>query len=385
MCDTVVVVDADRVWFAKCSDRDPNEPQPIEWHEAAEHADGATVTCTYLEIPQARRTNRIMISRPAWMWGAEIGTNEHGVTIGNEAVFTKAAVPKRGLTGMDLLRLALERADTAARAVETIVRLASDHGQGGGCGFEKRSFRYFSSYLVADTKEAYVLETTKDDHAVERVTGARSISNALTIPDFAKRHASWLESTVARAAARRDTTESCAAGVRSFADLAALTRRHGAGSEHPRFSPLNGAMDGPCMHAGGLAAASQTTAAWIAELRPDGVHHWVTGTAAPCTSIYKPVDPDTPVDIDAEALWWAHERLHRRTMRDPATLLPLYRAERDELEAAWFAERPASAEAFAEAESRLATWTARVESAPNADVRPAWLRRYWAKRPLPRK
>ena len=31
--------------------------------------------CTYIEVDQAERTLSVVLSKPAWMWGAEMGAN----------------------------------------------------------------------------------------------------------------------------------------------------------------------------------------------------------------------------------------------------------------------------------------------------------------------
>jgi secernin len=55
------------------------------------------------------------------MWGAEIGTNEHGVVIGNKGLSARSAAPRvPALIGMDLIRLGLEWAASAAEAVAVI-------------------------------------------------------------------------------------------------------------------------------------------------------------------------------------------------------------------------------------------------------------------------
>lgn len=385
MCDTAVVVCADRVLFAKNSDRDSNEAQLLEWQPRTAHAAGARLRCTWIEIPQQRETHAVLLSRPFWMWGAEMGANEHGVVIGNEAVFTRERVAEQGLTGMDLLRLALERTTSAKQAVEEITRLAEEFGQGGGCGHESSRFRYHSSFIVADPDGAFVLETSARRWEVEEVHGARSISNGLTIEPFASELGDRLRSGVADAGRRRACTEASARTARNVGDMMALLRDHGAGGEHPHYARRNGAMAGPCVHGGGLIASSQTTASWVAELTGDGTRHWATGTAAPCTSLFKPVRVAEPLDLgpaptdraDAASLWWRHESLHRRVLRDPERLLPLYAAERDALEARWLEEPPEPAAAFTEADRQLAVWRDRVAAQGATDRRPGFARRHW--------
>src|SRR5262249_51831297 len=140
--------------------------------------------------------------------------------------------------------------------------------------------------------------------------------------------------------------------------------------------------------AGGLLAASQTTGSWIAELRPGACRHWVTATAAPCTSIFKPVAIDqeltlgpNPTDrFDPRAPWWRHELLHRAMIRDPARLAPAFAGERDALEASWFDAPPEPERAFEMAEAFETSWLARLRSEPLRDHRPGYVRRYWSKR-----
>jgi len=385
MCDTMVVVAPGRVLFAKNSDRDPNEAQLLEWHPRRSPPPGTTVRCTWIEIPQAPQTHAVLLSRPFWMWGAEMGANEHGLVIGNEAVFTDQPYARTGLTGMDLLHLALERAASAAEAVEVITGLLERHGQGGGCGHEKRGFTYHNSFLAADPTEAYVLETAGRLWEVERVAnGARSISNGLTIPGFAEEHSDFLKTRVSACRARQPLTQERAGKAAGPADLMAVLRDHGGAA--PCYRLLNGAMTAPCMHAGGIATGSQTTASWVAELTPAGARHWVTATAAPCTGLFKPVSVDDPLDLGPsptdrfhpDALWWRHERFHRRVMRDPEANFPAFTPERDEIEARWLASPPDPAEAFRQADEALARWTVALPEV--RDHRPRFVRRYWATR-----
>jgi secernin len=330
----------------------------------------------------------VLLSRPFWMWGAEMGANEHGVVIGNEAVFTRQPYARIGLTGMDLVRLALERAGSAGEACDVITSLLAEHGQGGGCGHENKRFTYHNSFLIADFSGAFVLETAGQQSVVEPVDGARSISNGLTISGFAERHSDVLKTRLSGCRLRRARTQALALEARSPGDLFAILRDHGASGQGPNYSWLNGGLTGPCVHAGGLVASAQTTASWAADLRPGDCLHWVTATAAPCTGLFKPVRVEealtagqSPTDqADAESLWWRHERFSRRVLANPAELMPLFAKERDQVEARWLADPLGARAAFAEGDWLLSEWTQAVTSRPVSDVRPFQVRRYWARR-----
>jgi len=185
VCDTFVALPdatlSGELIFGKNSDRPGGEIQDVLAFPARQYAADETIQCTYLQIAQVRETSAVILSKPRWMWGAEMGANEHGVVIGNEAVWTTEPYAETGLLGMDLVRLGLERGVTALDALQVIVDLMAKYGQGGNCA-ENFAFNYHNSYLIADQDVAWVLETAGSYWVAEKITcGTRSISNSLSI------------------------------------------------------------------------------------------------------------------------------------------------------------------------------------------------------------
>ena len=258
MCDTLCVRTPAGMLFAKNSDRHPDEAQVVEWH--APRPAGGELRTQYLTIPDAGAF-ALVGSRPTWLWGFEHGVNEHGVAIGNEKIWTttRARDLPPALLGMDLVRLGLERGRTADDALDVMTALLEQHGQGGS-GEPHRDEPYFSSFLVADARGGWVLETSGRTWAAKpgRVTARRSRT--------ASRSAATGRAARADVAARRrlrhvsesamSRRRSPMAGSRrrgsaiapdaSPRRLAATLRDHGAGDptrrHHGVHAPTRGAL-----------------------------------------------------------------------------------------------------------------------------------------------
>ncbi len=431
MCDTVVALSTmtvdGSVLFAKNSDREPNEAQAITFLPARDYPPGESLRCSYIAIPQARRTHAVLLSRPFWMWGAEMGANEHGVVIGNEAIFARTKPAKTGLTGMDLLRLALERGATAEGALGVITSLLEAHGQGGSGGYQ-HAFYYHNSFLIADRAGAWVLETVGREWAARRVKDTASISNGLTIEgDFdqaslavsAARDAArgaysfrraWSDRLYTRFSGSRDrrcATEGALrnAGVATVETMFQLLRSHTRASG---YDPARGSNADVCMHyGGGPLRVNQTTGSLVAQLRSDGsATYWLTGTSAPCLSLFKPfsfdgfsgeaaselqraLGPEPGAQYDGGAsLWWHGDRLHRAALRNyPAktqVFLPdLHALQARFLAEAQSAERGGSVNAQLSASLILAgrqaidDWLARIDRIAPDRAGSALYRRAW--------
>jgi dipeptidase len=365
-----------------------------------------------------------------------MGVNEHGVAIGNEAVFTKEPTADTGLLGMDLMRLALERAEDARGALDVIVDLLETFGQGGSCDIYHPGFTYHNSFIIADRETAWVLETAGKYWAAVQVEDVYSISNGLTIGgdfdlasdglvehavergwckgasdfDFARCYSDFFYTRIATACKpRRRRSLSLLTkgrGAIDVPDACAYLRDHGPAGEDPHWSPARGKTT-VCMHAAdNRLRRSQSTASLVAHLRPGDPVCWMTGTSGPCTGLFKPfyiepvpdgVGEPTGTD-DPETLFWAHERLHRAVLQDYPSRTRAYADERDGIEAAFIEEERALYQRHGDAEgprpkmwaefsalcldrAAVATerWAQRVAAMPIQHRPGVFYRRFWQK------
>jgi secernin len=302
-CDTFVALgnstESKNVIFGKNSDRPQSESQLITYIPRTKYDKGAELKGTYISIPQVTETAAVLLSQPYWMYGAEMGVNEYNVAIGNEAVFTKEPLRDTGLLGMDLLRLGLERGKSAREALEIITNLLEKYGQGGGCAVNSQGWSYHNSFIIADSKEAYILETADMWWVVEIVKDVRSISNNLSIRgkgDF--RRDGIIQYSVEKGYCRDDNEfnfanifssepipEKFPPTCRDGRSLQLLAENKGKITPVLMMEFLREHQVGLCMHRGTPSVGSQVSLL-RAPLKTS--IHWFTGSSIPCLSIFKP-------------------------------------------------------------------------------------------------
>jgi secernin len=303
MCDTLVALgnstEDGHVIFGKNSDRPFNEVQLITYSPRTKYEKGNSLKCTYLEIPQVSETYAILLSQPFWMWGAEMGANEYEVVIGNESVYTHEPLRRIGLLGMDLLRLGLERGKSAKEALEIITDLLEKYGQGGGCAYDDPGWMYHNSFIVADSKEAYVLETADNWWMVEKVKSVRSISNGITIRGKGDIRSNGIITHAIEKGYCKDDTDFDFAYTFSGSSISTTPSPYSRGGKSNlllnknigNITPqmmmefLREHQAGICMH-----GSFESTGSQVSHLKK-GVKnsvHWFTGGSLPCLNVFKP-------------------------------------------------------------------------------------------------
>ena len=374
-CDSLVALGSatadGAVLFAKNSDRPANECQPLLQLPRRAHAVGSALRCTYIEIPQVAETCRLIGSRPFWCWGFEHGLNEHGVAIGNHTVYSKEYLEGKGLIGMDLVRLGLERGRSAEHAVEVITALLEAHGQGGSGYFDK-DWPYHNSFLVADRSGAFILETSDRHWAVRRVEDVGSVSNHLSIgADWDALSDGVIEDAIAQgwwreerderfdfAAAFRDTSvvrESASSGrhQRTCALLEAGKGRINVAALKAALRDHYGRLGPPvdlsyadphylsiCMHAEPVGTTTASIIAHIPTAAGEPLTYWASLGSA-CLGAFIPlyVDADIPAALSRggehpsdDSPWWQAKRILTLVEADWPARAPRVRQELHQFE-----------------------------------------------------
>ncbi len=374
-CDTLALGKdfyvGNKPFFGKNSDRPLGECQPLLYVPAANHAPDEMLRCTHLTIPQVSHTHAIIGSRPYWIWGFEMGLNDQGLIIGNEAQGSRCDPETvEGLLGMDMLRLALERCATAREAIDCIGVLLETYGQNANASalYDRR---YENSFLAVDKEEIWLMETAGRQWVAKRITDWSAISNCYSIGtdydlcsedlESYARQRRWLANseTLDFAKAYTAAGERQPRAVPRWRRMCKLIREHeGAlGAEavkqilrdhfegeinEPRLGATFGTFMSVCMHA--MCWDSFQTAAsmlweWNEKLGPIVRY----APSIPCLSVYLPLYftdylPEMLTTggekFDEKSLWWLFERLAMAVSIDEDRFGANVRAQLRALEAA---------------------------------------------------
>ena len=365
MCDTFVALPGTTqhhtMLFAKSADCEVNEANAVVRIPARKHVKGEVVRITHLVIPQAEQTYEVLLTKAFWTYGCEIGVNEFGLSMGEEAVFTTEMEKEMrdGIIGPDLMRIGLERARNCREAIEIMTRLLEQYGQGGSAELKGNS-HFDSSFIMSDPEEAYILETAGRQWAVKKVESVASISNMLGIGrDYTACAPSVTGQDWAAAYGLPEVPPTLGSRERQAVTFTSLQqslgeitpkkmfeimRHHGLGY-HPASA---GAHRNICVHAGPQDNRWwQADGVMVTDVGAHGVMAWLTATSGNCVSIFKPVfmgmdlpdiGPLPAETFEPRTLWWKHELLHRRVMADFDNLVPEIRQDFDHLEDEFLAQ-----------------------------------------------
>lgn len=152
--------------FGLNSHRSKGEVPTIRVIPGTEHAPDEYISFHGMKVPQARKTFTCLGCRPENHWGFYYGVNEHRVAAGFSDWNSALQSSKEGLEGTDFVRLILERSQSARQGVELLSGTISRYSQ-----LDDHIF------LIADSKEAFVMEAAGRYWAIQEIGRVRAVSD----------------------------------------------------------------------------------------------------------------------------------------------------------------------------------------------------------------
>lgn len=290
------------IWFGKNTHSPPSVAQAPVFASLARGL-APTRRGEFIELEGGGSRLAHFASGAVGAWGAQVGVNQHGVAVACHLAATKlAGHGKPGVSGRDLVKLALEQARSSRDARDVITRAVERYGQGAGKRLVSLA-GYDSSFTIADFHEAWELETAGTFWAARRVPVYAARSDCLEIGEAFDLAASGAEDYArdrgwapagepfhfARAFGRRWPGAPASARKRRQTLLAGLEALGGIrepGQAH--FMALLGRHAGPapggsgdvCRHAAG--GATRTTASTLVRVDFSGLPRLWHSEGAPC-------------------------------------------------------------------------------------------------------
>jgi len=170
MCDTVVSLRAsenESSFFGKNSDREPGELQFIDvsvdpqkefeeksfYEKLSKYTEGPLVTLRKI-FNKFEHPYKAILSRPVWMWGAEMGVNEKGLTIGNMKNLLRSHLSDSGVPGKSMSSICVH-----ARGIvksETTASMIVEYGKGSpSIWFTSSPYSCVSTYKPMVLEDAF--------------------------------------------------------------------------------------------------------------------------------------------------------------------------------------------------------------------------------------
>ena len=328
MCDIIFVKGEKTKIVGKNSDRPYLESQEFIFLTIKDNNCERT---TYIKVPKYKKKFQVILAKPFWMWGGEMGINECGLVICNVALFSKRKFKKEnsGLLGMDMIRIALEASENAEEALNKIVELVEAYEQDANSSY-KGKFLYDNAFLISDKTTAFYIETVDRSWVFKKIDKTESFSNTFSIEneyDKIKKTETWEKEKINFKKSYEDFLFSLVAGgiirKKRTAELLELKSQNKKEltakdiaeilKDHKGFLTFS-----VCMHYKPFLCPSETANSFIVEFRSEPVI-WITGGPHPCMSIYKPFSFESfpkYQSLFSHENWFYKLNLNQRIIKD---------------------------------------------------------------------